>query len=61
MSELKEKVFNVAIIATALVVSIGSVWIAHRTVLLESCVDAASASGKFYIETKECDYLTKEL
>ena len=58
MMGLKEKVINVVIIATVLFVVVGSVWITHRTVLLENCVDAANASGKLYIDTKECDYLT---
>ena len=60
MSELKEKVINAVVLVAILFVVIGSAWIAHRTVLLENCVDAANASGKFYIDTKECDYLTKE-
>ena len=58
---IKEKVINVVVIAAVLFVVIGSAWIIHRTILLENCVDAANASGKFYINTKECDYLTKEL
>ena len=59
MIKLKERLINGTIVATVLFVVIGSAWIIYRTELLHNCVDAANESGKFYIETKECDYLTK--
>ena len=59
MSELKEKVIGRLFVAASFVVAISSVYLIYRAELLHDCVNAASESGKFYIETKECDYLTK--